>query len=71
MGMRAIVAGSAIVIGVIQYIYISALKKLGKNQRQLEEIFMGPEIVVPAAAAPAIQYVVLPASQYPSYANPG
>ena len=65
-----------LVIGVlIQYCYISSLKKMGKNQKQLEEVFMGPEIIArptaSAADAPAIQYIVVPASQYPSYVNPG
>jgi hypothetical protein len=43
------------------------LRKLGRTQKQLEEVFMGPEIL----AAPAIQYVMVPTAQYPAYANPG
>ena len=59
------------IFGLLQYCYLASLKKLGKNQKQLEEVFMGPEIVVAPTAAPAIQYIVVPASQYPAYSNQG
>lgn len=59
------------IFGLLQYCYLASLKKLGKNQKQLEEVFMGPEIVGVPNAAPAIQYIVVPASQYPAYANQG
>ena len=42
------------ILGLVQYFYVSALNKMGKSQKQLEEVFMGPEIVVAPTAAPAI-----------------
>lgn len=53
-GINAGAVWCMFIIGLIQYFYLSALKKMGKSQKQLEEVFMGQEIVAAPTAAPAI-----------------
>ena len=63
MGLLDLGVWGCLIYCLIQYAYITQLKKMGQNQKQLEEVFMGPEVVIAAVSvAPAIQYVVVPAS---------
>jgi hypothetical protein len=67
LGVNATFVWTCFLFIAVQYFYMAALKKISSCQKFMEEAFMGPEI----AAAPIIQYIAVPAGQYPSYANPG
>lgn len=71
VALNAAFVWTLIIFALIQYCYISNLRKMAKSQKQLEEVFMGAEIMAAPTAAPAIQYIVVPADQYPAYANQG
>ena len=54
MGVRSTFVMGGLFFGIFQYWYYNSLKTVAKNQRELEVIYMGQEIVAPRPSDPAI-----------------
>ena len=53
-GVKSSLIVGGMIFGLFQYWYYTSLRTIAKIQRELEETYMGPEIIAPRAADPAI-----------------
>ena len=54
IGVRSSIIMGGIVFGLFSFWYYTSLKHIAKTQRELEEVYMGPEITGPRVAGSAI-----------------
>ena len=59
-GIRSSVIFGGIIGGLFTYWFYFSLKAIATNQKDMETVYMGPEIVAPRPSDPAIQYVAVP-----------